>query len=224
MSGMLSNENKLKAVNILQSLNLRETSGLEYSSPYTLLVAAILSAQSKDERVNMITPELFAIASTPEDMVKLDFDTLCSMIKTIGLYKNKAKNILALSAKLVEKRIKDVERKNQNDYIPSTLDELIQLPGVGRKTANVILNVIYKKPVMPVDTHVFRVAKRIGLSDKDTTLGVEKDLMNLPISDDMKTKLHHWLVWHGRRTCKAKKPKCNECPLRSICSFANVSL
>ena len=193
----------------LAKADLPEKSGLQYTDSYTLLVSAILSARSKDDRVNMITPALFSVASNPKDMLKLGYDALIEYINTIGLYRNKAKNIIKLSEIIV----------NEFDSkVPDTLEKLIELPGVGRKTANVILNVIYNQAAFPVDTHVFRVSRRIGLSNGSTVDAVEKDLIkNIPAKYAQQS--HHWIVWHGRRTCTARNPKCESCTLKDICEY-----
>ena len=182
-------------------------SELEYHNAFTLLVAIVLSAQSTDKGVNKATKELFKIADTPAKMAALGLDKIKEHIKTIGLYNNKAKNILALSLQLMEK---------YNGEVPHDRAALEALPGVGRKTANVILNVWWKEPTVAVDTHVLRLAKRLRLSDGKTPLTVEADLNKLP--DEYKLYIIHWLVLFGRYICKAQKPDCANCPVAAFCS------
>ncbi len=181
-------------------------SELEFHNAYTLLVAIVLSAQSTDKGVNKATKELFKIADTPQKMLKLGEDNLKQHIKTIGLYNNKAKNIIALSQILVDKCGGDV---------PHNRDIIENLPGVGRKTANVLFNVWWNEPTVAVDTHVLRLAKRLNLSDGATPLSVEADLNQLP--DDYRRHVNHWLVLFGRYTCKAQKPNCHDCPIANFC-------
>ena len=185
-------------------------SELEFHNAYTLLVAIVLSAQSTDKGVNKATKELFKIADTPQKMLSLGIDKLKEHIKTIGLYNNKAKNIMALSQILVD---------NFGGEIPHNRDALEHLPGVGRKTANVLLNVWWNEPTVAVDTHVLRLAKRLSLSNGTTPLAVEADLDKLP--DEYKRHVNHWLVLFGRYICKAQKPDCNNCPIANFCSSAD---
>ena len=181
-------------------------SELNYHNAYTLLVAIVLSAQSTDKGVNKATTKLFAIADTPQKMLKIGIDKLKEHIKTIGLYNNKAKNIIELSKRLVDET---------NGEIPQDRDFLESLPGVGRKTANVLLNVWWDQPTVAVDTHVLRLARRLELSDGNTPLSVENDLNKLP--DEYKRHLNHWLVLFGRYVCKAQKPNCQNCPVSKFC-------
>ena len=181
-------------------------SELNYHNAYTLLVAIVLSAQSTDKGVNKATEQLFKIADTPQKMLDLGIDELKNHIKTIGLYNNKAKNIMSLSQRLVDEA---------NGEVPQNRDFLESLPGVGRKTANVLLNVWWGEPTVAVDTHVLRLAKRLDLSDGDTPLTVEADLNKLP--DEYKRHLNHWLVLFGRYICKAQKPDCKNCPITKFC-------
>ena len=181
-------------------------SELQYHNAYTLLVAIVLSAQSTDKGVNKATAELFKIADTPQKMLDLGLDKLKEYIKTIGLYNNKAKNIIALSQKLVDES--DGEVRPNREFLET-------LPGVGRKTVNVLLNVWWHQPTVAVDTHVLRLAKRLELSDGDTPLTVEADLNKLP--DEYKLYLNHWLVLFGRYICKAQKPDCDSCPITKFC-------
>lgn len=184
-------------------------SELNYTSPYTLLIAAILSAQATDVGVNKATPKLFARASTPAQMVKLGEAKLKDRIKTIGLFNAKAKNIIALSKILMAQFGGDV---------PATLDELTSLPGVGRKTANILLNACFGQPVIAVDTHAFRVANRTGLAPGKTPRDVEDKLMTV-VPDKWKMHAHHWIVLHGRYVCKARKPDCPHCVVRDLCTY-----
>ena len=182
---------------------------LEHVNPYTLLVAVVLSAQATDAGVNKATRALFRIADTPQKMVRLGEDKVREHIKTIGLYRNKARNVIGLSEKLV------AEHKGE---VPRDRDALEALPGVGRKTANVVLNVAFGEPTMAVDTHVFRVANRIGLSKGKTPLAVEADLLKI-VPPEYAVHAHHWLILHGRYLCKARKPECPRCPIRDLCRF-----
>lgn len=182
-------------------------SELEFHNAYTLLVAIVLSAQSTDKGVNKATKELFQIADTPQKMLSLGIARVKDYIKTIGLYNNKAKNIMALSQILVD---------DFKGEVPNDRDALEHLPGVGRKTANVLLNVWWNEPTVAVDTHVLRLAKRLDLSNGTTPLSVEADLNKLP--DDYKRHVNHWLVLFGRYICKAQKPDCANCPIARFCS------
>ncbi len=193
-------------LDIFKSLDANPKSELDFHNAYTLLVAIVLSAQSTDKGVNKATKELFKIADTPQKMLDLGIDKLKEHIKTIGLYNNKAKNIIALSQILVNKC---------NGEVPHNREIIESLPGVGRKTANVLFNVWWNEPTVAVDTHVLRLAKRLELSDSTTPLGVEKDLNKLP--NEYKKHLNHWLVLFGRYTCKAQKPNCNNCPIANFC-------
>lgn len=182
---------------------------LEHSNPFTLLVAVVLSAQATDAGVNKATRELFRLAESPTQMVALGEEKVRELIKTIGLFRNKAKNVIALSEKLL------------SDYagqVPADRDALETLPGVGRKTANVVLNVAFGEPTMAVDTHVFRVANRIGLSNGTTPLAVEEDLLR-EIPPQYALHAHHWLILHGRYLCKARTPECWRCPISAHCRF-----
>ena len=181
-------------------------SELHYHNAYTLLVAIVLSAQSTDKGVNKATAELFKIVDTPQKMLDLGIDRLKEHIKTIGLYNNKAKNIIELSRRLVE---------DKNGEVPADREYLESLPGVGRKTANVLLNVWWNQPTVAVDTHVLRLAARLNLSDGNTPLTVEADLNKLP--DQYRLHINHWLVLFGRYICKAQKPDCANCPVSRFC-------
>jgi endonuclease-3 len=182
---------------------------LEHTNPYTLLVAVVLSAQATDAGVNKATRILFKIADTPEKMLKLGEEKLRDYVKTIGLYRAKAKNVIGLSQRLVD---------DFDSIVPSDRELLESLPGVGRKTANVVMNIAFHQPTMAVDTHVFRVANRIGLSRGTTPLAVEEDLMHV-VPKDYAMHAHHWLILHGRYVCKARKPECWRCLISDICRF-----
>lgn len=184
-------------------------SELEYVNPFTLLVAVVLSAQATDAGVNKATRALFKIADTPEKMVRLGEDRVREFVKTIGLYRNKARNVIELSRQLVANRGGDVPRDRA---------ALEALPGVGRKTANVVLNVAFGEPTMAVDTHVFRVANRTGLSLGRSPLEVEEDLLRV-IPAKFGLHAHHWLILHGRYVCKARRPECPRCIIRDLCLF-----
>jgi endonuclease-3 len=184
-------------------------SELNYANPYTLLVAVVLSAQATDAGVNKATKPLFAKVKTPQAMVKLGLEGLKGYIKSIGLYNNKAKNIMALSEKLIT---------DHNSKVPRDRAALEALPGVGRKTANVVLNVAFGEPTMAVDTHVFRVSNRTGLAKGKTPLAVELKLVKA-IPGKWMDHAHHWLILHGRYTCVARKPKCPECAVNDLCTF-----
>lgn len=182
---------------------------LEYKSPYELLVATVLSAQSTDVRVNIVTKELFKNYNTPEKILKLGEEKLMEYIKSIGFYNVKSKNIIALSHLLIQ---------NYDSQVPDEMDELLKLPGVGRKTANVVLSNCFGVPAIAVDTHVFRVSTRLGFSDKKDPLQVEQDLMK-KISKKYWTDAHHAFIFHGRRVCKARNPMCELCSVQSYCKF-----
>lgn len=186
---------------------------LNFTSPFELLVATMLSAQSTDVRVNKVTEVMFKDLNTPEDFAKADLETIISYIKTVGIYKNKAKNIKAASEILV---------RDYNSQVPRDRDELVKLPGVGRKTANVVVSNAYGIPAIAVDTHVFRVANRIGLAESNNVLATERDLEK-NIDRDLRSKTHHQLIRHGRAICKARKPECSTCPLNKVCEFVGES-
>lgn len=194
--------------------NPAPTTELIYHSHFELLIAVILSAQATDKSVNKATEVLFNVANTPEKIVKLGLEKLETHVKTIGLYKAKSKNIIATCKLLIEKF---------HSKVPHTREELESLPGVGRKTANVILNTCFKEPVIAVDTHIFRVANRIGLAHGKTPLEVEKQL-NKNIPDEFKHDAHHWLILHGRYVCVARKPHCPECTIRDLCEYPDKTV
>ncbi|MDX8401398.1 MAG: endonuclease III [Mariprofundaceae bacterium] len=182
---------------------------LNYSTPFELLVAVMLSAQSTDVGVNKATARLFPVANTPEAMLTLGEEGLKPYIATLGLYNSKAKNLIATCRILVEQH---------GGQVPRTRKELEALPGVGRKTANVVLNVLYGEPTMAVDTHIFRVANRTGLAPGKTPLAVEKALL-ARVPKAFLRHAHHWLILHGRYTCTARRPKCGICPVADLCQW-----
>ena len=186
-----------------------ETAGteLDYDTPFHLLIAVILSAQCTDKRVNMYTPVIFKRFPEPSDLASASFEEVYELIKSISFPNNKAKHLIGMASRLMS---------DFGGIVPSEPSLLETLPGVGRKTANVIASVIYDKPVIAVDTHVFRVSRRIGLSDGTTVEAVEKDLTS-GFAPELRPKAHHWLILHGRYVCTARKPKCHECGLQELC-------
>lgn len=180
---------------------------LNYDSPFHLLIAVILSAQCTDKRVNMHTPQIFTRFPEPSDLASASFDEVYELIKSISFPNNKAKHLIGMAKKLVD---------DFGSVVPADTELLQTMPGVGRKTANVIASVIYDKPVIAVDTHVFRVSRRLGLSDGETVEAVEKDLTG-GFAPELRPKAHHWLILHGRYVCTARKPKCHQCGLHNIC-------
>lgn len=187
---------------------------LNYHSPYTLLVAVMLSAQTTDKSVNKVTEVLFKEADSPEEMVKLSQEKIENIIRPIGLSRNKSKNLLALSRKLID----DFDSK-----VPSTMEELLSLPGVGRKTANLVLNLAFGQHTMPVDTHLLRICPKIGLALGKTPEEVEKSLLER-IPDCYMKDAHHYLILHGRYVCTARNPKCSECLINDICLASDSEL
>jgi len=198
----------------LRELNPQPTTELDYSTPFELLIAVILSAQATDVGVNKATTRLYKVASTPEAILDLGIDGLKSYIRTIGLFNSKADNIIKTCRILVEEH---------GSQVPQTREELERLPGVGRKTANVILNTAFGEPTIAVDTHIFRVANRTGLAKGKTPLEVEKRLVKLTPDEFMKDA-HHWLILHGRYTCKARRPECWHCPIVEWCEYRKKEL
>ena len=205
---LLSENQIIEVFEIFKKLNPAPKSELNYSNPFTLLVAVALSAQTTDKSVNKATEALFKIADTPEKMAALGEEKLISYIKSIGLYKNKAKHVIAMSKMLIS---------DFNSTVPDNREDLEKLPGVGRKTANVVLNVIFNKPTMPVDTHLLRISPKIGLAEGTTPLEVEKSLLE-QIPAQYLEHAHHWLILHGRYICTARNPKCEECPINHLCA------
>ena len=191
----------------LKRQNPSPSSELKWTNPYTMLVSTVLSAQATDKSVNKATESLYKIADTPEKMLALGEDGLISYIKSIGLYRSKARHVIALSKMLIEKF---------NGVVPQSREEIQMLPGAGRKTANVVLNVVFHQPVMPVDTHLLRICPKIGLAEGKTPLEVEESLMER-MPEKYLLHAHHWLILHGRYVCKARNPLCSECVIADIC-------
>lgn len=187
---------------------------LEHVNAFTLLVAVVLSAQATDAGVNKATRALFAIADSPEKMLALGEETVRDYIKTIGLFRNKAKNVILLSQALIERF---------GGEVPASRDDLVTLPGVGRKTANVVLNMAFREATFAVDTHVFRVSNRLPLAPGKTPEQVEAGLEKL-VPEPYRMHAHHWLILHGRYTCKAQRPECWRCPLPDLCTYEPKSL
>src|SRR5215467_14478257 len=193
----------------LRTANPEPRGELQYIDPYTLLVAVVLSAQATDAGVNRVTPTLFAIADTPEKMVALGENKLRDLIKTIGLFRTKAKNVIALSEKLIAEH---------GSMVPPVREALEALPGVGRKTANVVLNVAFGAETIAVDTHIFRVGNRTGLAPGRTPFEVEMALEKV-VPQAYRRHAHHWLILHGRYICKAQRPLCEKCPINDLCRW-----
>ena len=193
----------------LREANPKPTTELAYSSPFQLLIAVILSAQATDVGVNKVTKRLFPIAGTPQAILELGEAKLKSYISTIGLFNAKAKNVLATCALLVERH---------GGEVPRSRPELEALPGVGRKTANVVLNTAFGEPTIAVDTHIFRVANRTGIAPGKTVRAVE-DKLEKVVPTEFKQDAHHWLILHGRYVCKARKPDCPQCIIRDLCEY-----
>lgn len=198
---------KLEELKILEETYRGAVPELKFGSAFELLVAVILSAQCTDKRVNQVTQILFPLANTPKKILQLGQSKLEEIIKPCGYFRAKAKHIVETSKILLE---------NYDSEVPSEFDELIKLPGVGRKTANVVTSVAFKNPAIAVDTHVFRLANRLKLAEGKTPLEVEQGLQKI-IPREKWADAHHWLIWHGREICSARKPKCNACPLSKIC-------
>ena len=198
----------------LHARNPEPKGELEHVNPFTLLVAVVLSAQATDEGVNKATRKLFEEANTPEKMVALGEAHVRERIKTIGLYRNKAKNVIALSQQLIARH---------ESQVPQDREALQALPGVGRKTANVVLNMAFGQPTMAVDTHIFRIGNRTGLAPGKNVDEVEQKLLKIT-PDEYRLHAHHWLILHGRYTCKARKPDCPVCPVSDICKYKDKML
>lgn len=211
---MLKAEQIDKLFRLLNKSIETPVTALNYGSEFQLLIAVMLSAQATDVSVNQVTPGLFAIAPSPEKMLELGRAGLEQLVRRIGLYKTKSANILNTCKALIE---------CHNSRVPDTREALEKLPGVGRKTAGVVLNVAFGKPEIPVDTHVFRVANRMGLAAAKTPLETEQQLMTV-VPDWIKLKAHHLLILHGRHVCKARKPLCSGCPVIMICQFQEKNL
>lgn len=205
----MKKENIENVINVLENTYKGAKCGLNFKNPYELLIATMLSAQCTDERVNVVTEELFKKYNSAEAMVTLTQEEIGEKIKSCGLYKNKSKNILAASQDILNKF---------NGKVPNTMEDLVSLPGVGRKTANVVLSNAFGIPAIAVDTHVFRVSNRIGIAKGKNVDIVEKELMkNIP--KEKWSDTHHYLIWHGRKICKARKPQCDECPVAPYCEY-----
>lgn len=208
--------NKEKRFEIMKRLAAERpnpVSELEYRTPYELLVAVVLSAQATDKSVNLATRKLFPVANTPKAILALGLEGLIPYIKTIGLYRNKAKHVIELSRKLLE---------DFDGVVPADREALESLPGVGRKTANVVLNVAFGKPTIAVDTHIFRVSNRTGFAPGKTVEEVERKLLKF-MPAEFKKDAHHWLLLHGRYCCKAVKPDCAHCPIAELCEYKKKS-
>ena len=209
--------NKEKRFEIMKRLAVERpnpVSELEYRTPYELLVAVVLSAQATDKSVNLATRKLFPVANTPKAILALGVEGLIPYIKTIGLYRNKAKHVIELSRKLLE---------DFDGVVPDDREALESLPGVGRKTANVVLNVAFGKPTIAVDTHIFRVSNRTGFAPGKTVEEVERKLLKF-MPAEFKKDAHHWLLLHGRYCCKAVKPDCAHCPIAELCEYKKKTL
>ncbi|ARC86633.1 endonuclease III [Clostridium argentinense CDC 2741] len=207
----MNKENRGKVLDILSKVYGGSKCGLDFTTPFELLISTILSAQCTDERVNIVTKELYKEYNTPEAIVTLTEEELGEKIRSCGFYKNKSKNILGCCRMLLEKH---------GGEVPRTMEELIELPGVGRKTANVVLSNAFGVPAIAVDTHVFRLSNRIGIAKGKNVDEVEQKLMkNIP--KEMWSDAHHYLIWHGRKICNARKPKCEECPIVQHCEYFN---
>ena len=202
-------EKRRRIFELFRAASPHPKSELDYKTPYELLVAVVLSAQATDKSVNLATAKLFPVANTPAKMVELGEERLRDYIKTIGLFRMKAKNVVALSRALLEKH---------DGEVPASREQLEDLPGVGRKTANVVLNVAFGQPTMAVDTHIFRVANRTGLGPGKDPLEVEQKLVKFTPPEFMQ-HAHHWLILHGRYACVARKPKCPDCLIRDLCDY-----
>lgn len=193
----------------MQEINPDPRSDLEYGSAFELLIAVILSAQATDKSVNIATAKLYPVANTPQKLLKMGEEKLIPYIQTIGLFRTKARNVIATCKALVEQH---------GGEVPATREALEALPGVGRKTANVVLNVAFGQPTMAVDTHIFRISNRMGLAPGKDVVAVEQRLLKV-VPPEYGLHAHHWLILHGRYTCVARKPKCGQCPVFDICGY-----
>ena len=205
----MNKEKRIEIFRRLRDANPEPTTELEYDSPFELLVAVTLSAQATDVGVNKATRKLFPVANTPQEIHDLGVDGLKKYIKTIGLYNSKAENIIKACRMLLDRH---------DGKVPEDRESLEALPGVGRKTANVILNTAFGHPTMAVDTHIFRVANRTKIAPGKTVLEVEKKLLKF-VPDEFLKDAHHWLILHGRYICKARKPECWRCPIADLCEY-----
>ncbi len=205
---------KEKQIEILGQIYAGAKPELVYSNPFELLIAVILSAQCTDKRVNVTTARLFAKAPDAQSIIDMGIDALEQEIRDCGLFRSKAKNIMATCRTLVEEF---------DGEVPEDFDTLLKLPGVGRKTANVVSSVAFNRPAIAVDTHVFRISNRLKLATGETPMEVEQGLMKT-IPREKWSAAHHWLIWHGRKICKARKPLCGECPLAEVCPSNEMKL
>ena len=204
---LLSSRQITEVFTRFKAQNENPKSELHWTSPFTLLVAVVLSAQATDKSVNLATEELYKVADTPEKILALGEEGLIPYIKSIGLYKSKAKHVIGLCEKLIS---------DFDGQVPRSREDLMSLPGVGRKTANVVLNVVWGEHTMPVDTHLLRICPKIGLAEGSTPEAVEKSLMER-IPDEFMEHAHHWLILHGRYVCTARSPKCENCLINDLC-------
>lgn len=208
---ILSKQQIVEIMERFKVQNPNPKSELDFKNPFTLLVSVVLSAQATDKSVNFYTKPLYEVADTPQKILALGQEKLIEFIKPIGLWKNKSKNIIALSKKLIE---------DFGGIVPDSREKLMSLPGVGRKTANVVLNVVFGQNTMPVDTHLLRICPKIGLAEGETPEQVENSLLkNIPA--EYLQHAHHWLLLHGRYVCTARNPKCNECLIRDLCLYGS---
>jgi len=205
----MNKEKRTEIFTRLRDANPTPTTELNYNSPFELLIAVILSAQATDVGVNKATAKLYPVASTPEKILALGVDGLKEYIKTIGLFNSKAENVIKTCRALIEKH---------GGEVPDNREDLEALPGVGRKTANVVLNTAFGQPAMAVDTHIFRVSNRTGIAPGKNVLEVEKRLMRV-VPKEFLLDAHHWLILHGRYTCTARKPRCGACIIEDLCEF-----
>ena len=212
MTSLLSPSQIIEVFSRFKAANPEPKSELEFKTPFTLLVAVVLSAQATDKSVNIATRELYKVADTPEKILALGEEGLIPYIKSIGLYKSKARHIIALCQKLLSEF---------NGEVPRDREKLMSLPGVGRKTANVVLNVVWGEHTMPVDTHLLRIAPKIGLAEGNTPEKVEKSLLER-VPDEFMEHAHHWLILHGRYVCTARNPKCENCLINDICQHNDL--
>ncbi|RDH45047.1 endonuclease III [Zooshikella ganghwensis] len=210
----MNKEKRQQIFSRLKAQNPNPTTELNYTTPFELLIAVILSAQATDVGVNKATVKLFPVANTPEKILALGLTKLKSYIKTIGLYNAKAENIIKTCQILIEK---------YNAEVPDTREALESLPGVGRKTANVVLNTAFQQPTMAVDTHIFRLSNRTGIAPGKNVLEVEKRLLRL-VPKEFLMDAHHWLILHGRYVCKARKPQCGSCIIEDLCEYKEKTI
>lgn len=214
VKNMLGKEEIDQVVDILLGLYPDAKAELDHSNEFELLIATILSAQCTDVRVNKVTKDLFAKVKTPEEYLGLGQEELEDIIRTCGFYRNKSKNILGTCQMLLDQ---------YEGEVPDSLEELVKLPGVGRKTANVVLSNAFDIPAIAVDTHVFRVSNRIGLANSNNVLETERQLMD-NLDRKMWSKTHHLIIFHGRRMCKARRPLCEECPVKDLCFYYSENI